>query len=188
MRIGIDIDDTVSCTNEKLIEEALKFDKEHVKGKGFKNKNAYSFMEMFYWTVMDVDNFLKTVQGGNFFLDLDVKHEANEYIKKLYDEGNEIIFITRRKNSFTVKLKTKKWLKKNGFKFNKLLLGHSKKGQVCKDYGIDLFIDNDYKNVYDALSYGIDSIMMGDEYNKDETEVKRVESWKEIYNYVNEVK
>ena len=188
MRIGIDIDDTISCTNEKLIEEALKYDKEHVRGKGFKNKNAYSFMEMFYWTVMDVDNFLNTVQGSNFFLDLDVKHEANEYIKKLYDEGNEIIFITRRKNSFSTKLKTKKWLKKHGFKYNKLLMGHSKKGEVCQNYSIDLFIDNDYKNVYDAMSYGVDSIMMGDEYNKDEKEIKRVESWKEIYNYVNEVK
>ena len=59
---------------------------------------------------------------------------------------------------------------------------------MCLNNDIDLFIDNDYKNVYDALSNGIDAILMGDDYNKDEREVKRVESWKEIYDYVNEVR
>ena len=79
MRIGIDIDDTVSHTNERLVEEAYKYDKEHVKGKGFKNRNAYSFMDMFYWNVMDVDNFLNNVKNGNFFQSLGVKQSANEY-------------------------------------------------------------------------------------------------------------
>ena len=83
MRIGIDIDDTVSHTNERLIEEAYKYDKEYVKGKGFKNRNAYSFMDMFYWNVMDVDNFLKSVRNSKFFNGLNVKDSANEYITKL---------------------------------------------------------------------------------------------------------
>jgi len=188
MRIGIDIDDTVSHTNERLVEEAYKYDKEHVKGKGFKNRNAYSFMDMFYWNVMDVDNFLNNVKNGNFFQSLGVKQSANEYISKLYDEGHKIIFITRRQNSFKTKLSTKKWLKKNGFKYHKLIFGCKEKGAACINNDIDLFIDNDYKNVYDAISNGVDSLLMSDEYNKDEKEVKRVESWKEIYDYVNEVK
>ncbi len=188
MRIGIDIDDTISLTNERMIEEAILYDKQFVKGKGFKNKKAYSFMEMFYWTVMDVDQFLNHVRNSKFFLTLPVKQEADRYIKKLYDEGNEIFFITRRKDSFKTKLSTKKWLKKNGFRYHKLILGCSKKGAMCENLGIDIFIDNDYKNVYDASQYGIDSILMGDEYNKDEKEFRRVESWKEIYDYVNEVK
>ncbi len=188
MRIGIDIDDTVSHTNERLIEEAYKYDKEHVKGKGFKNRNAYSFMDMFYWNVMDVDNFLKSVRNSKFFDGLNVKDSANEYITKLYNEGHKIIFITRRSDKFATKIATKKWLKKNGFKYHKLILGCKEKGNMCLNNDIDLFIDNDYKNVYDALSNGIDAILMGDDYNKDENEVKRVESWKEIYDYVNEVK
>lgn len=188
MRIGIDIDDTISKTNEKLIVEALKYDKEHVRGKGFKNKNAYSFMEMFYWTVMDVDQFLDSVRNSKFFLELEVKGEADKYIPKLYEEGHEIYFITKRKDCFKVKRSTKKWLKNHGIPFHKLFLSSSKKGQLCNDLNIDLFIDNDIKNIYDALDFGIDSLLMGDEYNKDETELRRVESWQEIYNYVSGVK
>ena len=103
MKIGIDIDDTVSKTNERLIEEALKYDREYVKGKGFKDPEAYSFMEMFYWSVVDVDNFLKRFRKGNAFYELDEKEDAALYISKLYDEGNEIYFITRRQNTLKMK-------------------------------------------------------------------------------------
>ena len=117
MRIGIDIDDTISKTNEKLIEVALEYDRQRVKGKGFKDPDAYSFMEMFYWNVVDVDTFLKTFRSGNYFLELEPVTGAVEYINKLYDEGNEIFFITRRQNKLKMKMMTKKWLKKNGFKY-----------------------------------------------------------------------
>ena len=120
MRIGIDIDDTVAKTNDKLIAEAIKYDMEKVKGRGFKNKNAYSFMEMFYWSVLDVDGFLKEVRKGNFFLDVEPIEDSVEMVNKLFDEGNQIVFITKRKNTFNTKMKTKKWLKKCGFKFNKV--------------------------------------------------------------------
>ena len=39
MRIGVDIDDTISFTHKKLIEAALEYDENYVNGKGFKNKN-----------------------------------------------------------------------------------------------------------------------------------------------------
>ena len=66
MIIGIDIDDTIAKTNERLISEALEFDKKFVRGKGFKNKKAYSFMEMFYWSVVDVDDFLEHIRNSKF--------------------------------------------------------------------------------------------------------------------------
>ena len=87
MRIGIDIDDTVSKTNEKLIEAAIEYDKKRVKGKGFRNPDAYSFMEMFYWNVMDVDTFMKTFRSGNYFLEL-------EEVKKNSDKDCVIYFKT----------------------------------------------------------------------------------------------
>ena len=58
------------------------------------------------------------------------------------------------------------------------------KGKICNELGVSLFIDNDIKNVYDAMDFGIDSIVMMDEYNKDENELKVVSSWDEVYNYV----
>ena len=75
----------------------------------------------------------------------------------------------------------------NGFKFNKLILGAERKGDICEREGISLFIDNDLRNIYDAMDYGIDCILMGDAYNKGEKEVKRFTTWKEIEKYYNEV-
>lgn len=55
-RLGVDIDDTITYTNKYLIEEAIKYDK-LIGGKGFKNKNAYNFTEMFFWNNQDKINF-----------------------------------------------------------------------------------------------------------------------------------
>lgn len=188
MIIGIDIDDTISLTNARLIEEACFFDKEYLKGKGYKNRNAYSFMEMFYWSVLDVDSFLKYIRDSKFFLGVEPIKDAAIYINKLYDEGNKIVFITRRKNTFKVKSMTKKWLKKHGFKYNKLILGAKKKGEICDNEGVSFFVDNDIKNVYDVLDYGINAVLMTDDYNKDENELVRVNSWQDIYKKVGEMK
>lgn len=181
MIIGIDIDDTISKTDEKLIVEAYNYDMEHVKGKGYKNRNAYSFMEMFYWSVLDVDGFLKHVRTSKFFLDVDPIEDAALYINKMYDEGNKIVFITRRHNSFKVKSMTKKWLKKHGFKYHKLIMGAKKKGEICDNEGISFFVDNDIKNVIAVKDYGIDAFLIEDKYNKDEDELEVLSSWKDIY-------
>ena len=188
MRIGIDLDDTVADTNDKLIERALKFDKECVRGRGFKNKDAYTFMEMFYWTVMDVDNFLKSIRKSDFYITINPIPKAAEYVSKLYEEGNEIYFITRRKDCFKGRHLTKKWLKKYGFKYHKLLLGSVKKGEICAENNINYFIDNEENNVIEATSKGVDSILKGTIYNKNEKALNRIEDWEDIYNYINGVK
>ena len=184
MRIGIDIDDTVSKTNEKLIEVALDYDKKRVKGKGFRDPNAYSFMEMFYWNVMDVDTFMKTFRAGNYFLELDPIEGAQEYINRLYNKGHEIYFITRRQNKIRMKMMTKKWLKKNGFKYNKVFFHVRDKGKFGAELGLDYFIDNEETNVYAAQEYGIKSFLMSTNYNKKVKDLDRVNSWEEFYNKI----
>lgn len=187
MRIGIDIDDTIAKTNKKLIEEALRYDKEHVRGRGLKNKNAYSFMEMFYWTVLDLDGFMKEVRRGKFFSSLEPVEGAVLNINKLYQEGNQIIFITRRQKDLKTMLKTKKWLKNMGFRYHKLILGGEHKDEICSNYQIDIFIDNDVKNVIEVSSEGILCVLKGTEFNRDEKDFRRIESWDDIYDYIKEV-
>lgn len=187
MIIGIDIDDTISKTNENLIKEAFKFDIDHVNGKGYKNKNAYSFMEMFYWNVLDVDRFLNYIRNSKFFLDVLPIDNSSLYINKMYDEGNKIIFITRRANTFKVKCMTKKWLKKYGFKYHKLIMGAKRKDVICDKEGVSLFIDNDIGNVLSVKDYNIETMLFADKYNKDENEVVVVKSWEEVYDKYKEV-
>ena len=49
MRIGIDVDDTICSTNETILLEADKYDKEVLGGTGIKNKKAYDFTLMMGW-------------------------------------------------------------------------------------------------------------------------------------------
>ena len=46
---GIDMDDTICDTNENVIVEADKYDKEVLGGTGIKDINAYEFTEMMGW-------------------------------------------------------------------------------------------------------------------------------------------
>ena len=188
MRLGIDIDDTISNTNEKIVEEALKYDKEYVRGRGFKDKDAYSFMEMFYWNVLNVDGFFKKIHKGDFYATVEPIHDASLYIEKLYQAGDEIVFITKRKNTIKNRRMTKKWLKKYGFKYHKLILGADDKSTICDDLDIDIFIDNDKNNIIDAMESNVICILKGTKYNKKYTEFKRIEEWKDIYNYIEEVR
>ena len=184
MKIAIDIDDTIAETHKEIVRLALEYDKKYLDGKGFKNKEAMYLTDMFYWRLIEAEKFINYLRGINYYKDVLVKDEANKYINLLYDDGYEIIFITRRNNNFKIRNITEKWLKKNDFKYHRLILGALDKGEICHKIKVDLFIDNDPRNIYDAINYGIDGILMADIYNKDENEFKRFSSWKEIYHYV----
>ena len=188
MRLGVDIDDTIALTNEKLIETAIRYDNEVLGGRGFRDKDAYKFVEMFYWDKTNVNNFFTYVRKSNFFLELDVIDGALEYLNKLFDEGNEIYFITYRSGKDKIVYEmTRDWLSNKGFKYNKLFMDGSNKGMICKNNQIDLFIDNSYEHIESANMYGIPSILFNTIYNKDIPDVNRKYNWEEIYNYVKEV-
>ena len=116
MKIGIDIDDTITYTNELLVKEALKFDEEYLNDRGFQDETKYSFREMFYWTTEDVEKFIKYLRGSNLLYNVEPIEGSLEYINRLNEEGNEIYFITKRMNSLKIKNLTKKWLKQHGYK------------------------------------------------------------------------
>ena len=186
MRIGIDLDDTVSKTNDYLVKLAYEYDKKFVKGKGFKDKNAYSFMDMFYWTVVDVDNFMEYFRNGKSFLEIEVMENAVESINELKNRGHEIIFITRREDKLRTKSKTKKWLKNNGIKYDKIFFHIKHKGELCEELGVDLFIDNDETNIYEAEAHNIEAILFDSIYNKDVADLKRMTNWNEIFDFIKE--
>lgn len=131
MKIGIDIDDTICETNEKIIALALEFDKKFLLGKGFKNKDAYKFVDMMYWNMEDAEAFFAFLAKQNVYEDLKEIENASYYINQLYEEGHEIIFITMRSSKFVTKRVTRNWLMKHGFKYHKLLFNVYKKGFIC---------------------------------------------------------
>lgn len=188
MRIGIDIDDTLSYTNESLINNAIEYDKKFVKGKGFQNKNKYNFTEMFYWNEKTARKFIKWY-GKECISDVPVREDASKITNLLHDEGNEIIIITYRQHrtAFDMYELTKQWLDKNNIYYDKLIINSGPKGIVCKEENIDLFIDDSYEHCKDAYYNDIKHVLlMNSKYTEDLNDFPRVYNWNDIYKYIKE--
>lgn len=185
MRIGIDVDDTITNSYENIIKEIADyyhkdfcellerkmsytdfFDNEE-----FPNYNAFAFERYKY------------IVGKT-----SIKENAVNVINKLHNEGHKIIFITARHygeydDPYAITLK---YLSKHGIEFDEIIVNKLDKGIACKNEDIDLFIDDSVSNCRKVQDAGIDVLLFDAPFNKDNTEFRRIYNWKEVYNIVNE--
>ena len=187
MVIGIDMDDTICSTNERIIVEADKYDKEVLGGTGIKDINAYEFTEMMGW---------EKDMKGKFFADrleyiMDnspIKPGAKEVINRLHDKGWKIIIISFRKDKYLkdpYKL-TIDWLNENGIKYDKVYVNTGTKEDECIENNVTLFIDDKESHCEDVSNAGIDVLLFTNAYNHDEKRFDRVDNWYEVEKYIEE--
>lgn len=188
MRIGIDIDDTITYSNELYVKEALKYDKKRLRGTGYVDKNEYKLDGMFDWSKEEKYDFFRYILNYSF-KNVKMIPDANKIINKLYDEGYEIYFITARSKRFIDDPvpETAKWLQKHGFKYHKLITEAREKGVVCLNNKVDLFIDDAINQCEDVSSYDIPVILFEYQYNQNCTKFKKTNSWLEIYKIIKEM-
>lgn len=158
-------------------------------------------------------------QVKDFFLEKMLgltKEEMQEFLMSFYDSSDhhngdlikgskdgiglikkyDLILITARLES--VRIPTEKWLQQHfpGAFSQTHLLGmyagsHKKrsKGEVAKELGIQLFIDDSLTNALDIVSYGIPVILLDKLWNQAvlPPNVYRVHSWTEIVDTVEEL-
>ncbi|MBQ7790555.1 MAG: hypothetical protein IJ399_04750 [Bacilli bacterium] len=187
MVIGIDIDDTICSTNEKIIEEADRYDKEVLGGTGVKDATAYEFTEMMGW---------EKEMKGQFFADrleyimdnAELKPNAKELINKLHDEGNKIIFISFRKDKYIKDpyTMTKNYLDRHGVKYDGLFVNTGTKTDECIENGVKLFIDDKESHCEDVSNAGIDVVLFTNLYNHAENRFVRKDNWTDLYAYIKE--
>lgn len=185
MKIGIDIDDTVMNTFDVIEEAAKYFDKYFLENNGYQDKSKYDFHERFYWTSEEKKAFFNYFRKNKLYLKAKPKGDALYYLEKLYNEGYEIYFLTRRKKDEKLDILsiTKNDLISKGFKFTDCYIGLSKKGEACKSLGIDVFIDDAVIQIEDVNNYGIKTILIDNWYNK-EYKGLRAKNFQEIYNII----
>ncbi len=185
MKIGIDIDDTVMNTFDVIEEAAGYFDKYFLENKGYQDITKYDFHERFYWTSEEKKAFFNYFRKNKLYLKAKPKGDALYYLEKLYNEGYEIYFLTRRKKDEKLDILsiTKNDLISKGFKFTDCYIGLSKKGEACKSLGIDVFIDDAVIQIEDVNNYGIKTILIDNWYNK-EYKGLRAKNFQEIYNII----
>ncbi len=171
MVIGFDIDYTV--TNPFKVELAIAKDflKAHrVNADNIIYPDEFSIIKKFGGSDKLADKF------WSFFGTIILKHTAPRInavstIKKLKEQGHEIIFITARGDNDFFRddnpyVLTFNWLKRNGFVFDKLVCRDSKKLQSCLRNNIDLFIDDSIDVINNLTSGGVNAVLIEAPHNK----------------------
>ena len=185
MKIGIDIDNVISNFNDELLKEYLKHDKE-LRNTGIINKDVFIRYGMFDWTEKEEAEFYKN-NIERIAIKLKPIHRATETIKKLKEDGNEIIIISGRNNgeyNNPYKL-TEEWLAKYNIVYDKLILTNAynkeEKANVCKENNIDIMIEDSTQTAVNIERVGTKVLFMNTRYNKNNENFEKVSNWKEIY-------
>ena len=191
MRIGLDIDNVILNTDEVLLEEFLKEDK-NKRNRGIIDKNApYIMMGMFDWTKDEINKFLNN-NMEDFAKNLIPLENAKKYMDMLLDEGHELYLVSNRaypqyKNPLEI---TKNNLEKNNINYTKLILTETndKLEEVLKEK-IDIFIDDRFSNLKILMNYDIPCILFKTKYeNRIFKEIDTVNNWHELYQKIKEIK
>lgn len=191
MRIGIDIDDTLTDIKDELYQAAANYaislgkKIEPINNFEDKHNNGNKWQEVFHFNYQELRYFLKEIQE-----EITKKATPREYvvdaIRKLKKDGNEIIIITARDSEFhdNPYKYSKDWLDKNNIYYDKLVVNKRDKKKACIEESIDLFIDDSESNCLAVESAGIKSIKVGN--NRSNRNLTFFNDWKDIYNYIQE--
>lgn len=192
MRIGIDIDDTIADSYEVFFAYAQYYTINELKRSGkvkdYVAKHHSYIRAMHNWTEEEEDIFwdkyfdeiISQIKPFTF---------APEMIKKLKNDGNEIIIITARYNDGKTNVEriSKEWLEKNNIPFDEFYFNAQDKGVVAKEKNIDIFIDDSFTNCIKVANEGIQTFLMNSRTNKglEDEKITRVYSWPDVYSKMN---
>lgn len=178
MKIGIDIDDTLTNTKEQQIKYwkvyALKHPKEGYTTEIPKTINDFddSYVQIFW------DSYREQLSFQPSF-----KKDSSKVLNHLKKEGHVLCVITSRPDEKyeNLHIRLKEWFKENKIPIDIIYTNVRDKGTFCKEHNIDLFIDDDIRHILSAQKYNIKTILFNK--NKDYTGLQTTE-WQEIENII----
>ena len=158
MRIGIDIDDTLTDVKNELIKAgenyARSLGKDIKVDKNFedKNNNGNKWQEMFQFNEI----IIITARDSEF-----------------HDDPYKY---------------SKDWLDKNNIYYDKLVVNARNKEDACIEEKIDLFIDDSKSNCLNVKKAGIKTIRVCNEIEENNSNLICFNNWNDIYSYIQTIK
>lgn len=196
MKIGIDIDNTLTDIERDMFKAAYEYTKrknknfvmpEFVKYDGITNM-AQFYSRIFNWDDNDILQFfredrIKVVDNAK------ARENAAEVIKKLKEDGDNIYVITARTDKFDDRPyeRAKEWLDKNNIQYDKLVVGANDKAEICKMLGVKLFIDDQLNHCLNLAKNKIITIRLTNSKEIYE-EFVSISNWKDVYSYILNIK
>ncbi len=169
MKIGIDMDNTICFTNEKVREYENIFLKEN-------NINIYILWYDTYYANEFLTKYLEKI-----YTEVEPKQDAITIINKLKEQGHKIYIITARTNNYVTDIYEiiNNYCIKHNIKVDGIFINAGDKVDICIDNNIDIMIDDSFYK-YDRLKSNNIKTILFDEYNEYPYIKKRILSWKEL--------
>jgi len=190
MRIGIDIDNTITNTLPILKKYCQKYNEEVVKRDLKINEQGFASYNLYDWTEEENLDFCQKYLE-EIVMQAKVKERAKEIIQKLKQEGNIIYIITARtnahfKNPYET---TEKFLREHDIVYDRLIVNCTNKAQVCVENNIEVMIEDETHNI-EKISTQIPVIAFQEIYNKrcEGKNIIKVNHWNEIYHIIKNIK
>ncbi len=176
MRIAFDLDNTITNTEELY---HIYFDK-YLKDKNLTEKDInINLIEEFQHQYLE-----------DVFNNVSIKEDASKYLN-LLSKDHDIYIITARNNKYVtledINIICKRWLENNDISPKKIITDASleQKMEACKENNIEIFIDDDLRNIVHVDKLNIKTILFDDSNYYPKT--KRVTNWEELYNEITKV-
>lgn len=171
--LGVDIDDVINNSVTNKYPELIKiFCKE--KGLHFNEKpKQFRIEDRFSLNKQHTEEFIKKyIEVADFTAE--IRRSCVNALLSLKQHpllDTKIVMITARSSSYydNVHPRTEKYLKDAGVPFNSLIVDAKDKGQICKELGINFFIDDNIYNCQKVLEKSASTVtfIRNHEYNED---------------------
>lgn len=186
MRIGIDIDNTITDTLPILKQYCKKYNDEVIKRNLPMNEKGFAAGNLYDWTDEERQDFFDNILP-EVLSKAETKENAKEVIEKLKKEGNTIYIITARTKIKEPYKLTKEMLEKYEIYYDELIIQKDKK-QCCIDNDIDILLDDEPQNI-NSVSEIIPVIVFEAIHNEEcnGNNIIKVKTWEESYEVIKEI-
>jgi hypothetical protein len=177
MKIGIDIDDTLTNT----VELQKSYWQEYVKNHPNKDYNEEIPKNINTFGYKYIEDYWDLYREPLFYPSF--KENASLVTNKLDNDGYELCVITSRPDYKYKDLhkRLEEWFKQNNIPIKTIYTNIKNKGHYCKKKNIDLLIDNDIAQINEANKYKVKAIMFN---NLDEYKGLKTTDWLELYEII----
>ena len=193
MNIGTDIDDTITYTTDIMIKYADKYNEE-ILGNDKLSYNIGNITDRHY--LSNIYGWSKEIKGDffnmyykNIIRECQVIEDVANVLTKLKKEGNDIYFVTARMtniNGCDTEAITKEMLNINNIPYDGIIFNAKEKLEYADKFNIDIFVDDCFDICNTLEKNGIKTLLVTTEINnKIETNIERVNNWKQIYERIN---
>ena len=171
MRIGIDIDDTLTQTREIFPKKIKAFRKKYHLKK-YSERQQLSDEQFFNFGL---------IYGKEVYLSMKEKKHAIKIIQKWILEGHEIYFITARSNKDVpnVEKYTREYLEKRKIKYKEIVFDAKNKYLASKKFNLDVYID-DQERMLDTFQAKDAYLIRFVRNKKIKSKYQKATKWKEI--------